>query len=124
MYKYQLFQKIPPQEFVEDIINLYGPNGFDVNYYFTLDDLVQNNIIDKLNNKIDDLKQYYLPCKWHYITNITLQKTITILRQLLRPYNYKLYSSEKYTKGKKYLLYNLIIIDKELPSKNLVIKFE
>ena len=37
MSKFQLFKLIPQKDFIENIIKLYGPNGFDINYYFTLD---------------------------------------------------------------------------------------
>tara|TARA_B110000971_G_scaffold132149_1_gene135250 strand:+ start:369 stop:743 length:375 start_codon:yes stop_codon:yes gene_type:complete len=124
MNNYQLFKQIPPKEFVEDIIRLYGPGGFDVNYYFTIDDIIKNNVVDQLNNKQDDLKKYYLPCKCKFINMLNPPKSITLLRQLLRPYNYKLSSLEKYNKGKKYLLYNLSIKDDTIKQPDLIIKFD
>ena len=124
MSNFQLFKQIPPKEFVEDIIKLYGPVGFDTHYYFTIHDIESNNITDTLNNRYDDLKKYYLPCKWHYITNLTSKKTLTILRQLLRPFNYKLRSTEKYKTSTKYLLYNLDLSSVEIPENNLTIKFD
>ena len=124
MSKFQLFKLIPQKDFIENIIKLYGPNGFDINYYFTLDDIINNNVIDKLVNYVDELKNYYLPCKYHCIENITPRKTITILRQLLRPYNYKINSTEKYKNGKKYLLYNLTETSVKLNNNDLTIKFD
>ena len=124
MSKYQLFKQIPSKEFIEDIIRLYGPNGFDTNYYFTIESIINNDVITKLNERIDILKQYYLPCKWYCINNITPRKTITILRQLLRPYSYRLKSTEKYKNGIKYLLYNLEVNNPKIQTNNLVIKFD
>ena len=127
MSKYQLFKKIPSIEFIEEILKLYGLNGFDEYYYFTLDNLINNNILDNLNNKVDDFNKYYLKCKTKYYMNITLKQSITLLRQLLRPFNYKIISSEKYKNGKKYLLYNLsknIKEDNKENNKNLTIKFD
>lgn len=124
MYKFQLFKQIPPIEFVKSIISQYGPDGFDVNYYFNINDIIKNNVVEYLNNKVDELKTYYLPCKYYYITNITPKKSITILRQLLRPYNYKLFSLEKYSNGNKYLLYNLIADNYKINHQTLIIKFD
>lgn len=125
MNKYQLFRQIPSKEFVEDFIKLYGPNGFDEHFYFTLNDLSNNNIIENITNIIDDLKEYYLKCKWHYIENLSLKKTITILRQLLRIYDYKLNSCEKYKNGSKFLLYNIFHTNiTNNIDKNLTIKFD
>ena len=124
MCKYQLFKQIPPKEFVEDVIKLYGPNGFDENYYFTLDDIIKNDIVLKLTKIEDSLKKYYLCCKLKNITNLTPKKTLTLLRQLLRPHNFKLQSCEKYKNGKKYILYNLKINTINISENNLTIKFE
>lgn len=124
MGKYQLFRIVPPKVFVETIIKLYGPNGFDEHYYFTLKELEQNNIIEQINNNIDLLKQYYMECKWNYITNLTLKKTITILRQLIRPYNYKIISTEKYKNGNKFLLYNIKQLDNNIKDKTLTMNFD
>ena len=127
MSKYQLFKKIPPMEFIEEILKLYGLNGFDEHYYFSFENLINNNTIEHLNNKTEDFEKYYLKCKIKYYKDITLKKSITLLRQLLRPYNFKIISSEKYKNGKKYLLYNLSknnITNNEETVKNLTIKFD
>ena len=42
-----------------------------------------------------------------YFKNINSKNIITILRQILKVYNYKINAVEKYSNGKKYLLYNL-----------------
>ena len=39
--------------------------------------------------------------------DILTKKIITIIRQLIRPYNYCIKTKEKYENGKKYLLYIL-----------------
>ena len=66
MSKYQLFKKIPPIEFLEDILKLYGLNGFDEHYYFSFENLINNNTIENLNNKTEDFEKYYLKCKMKY----------------------------------------------------------
>ncbi len=64
--------------------------------------MTEMNTIDKLNKIKDDLYQYYLPCKAKvYIENITLKKSITILRQFLKVHNYTLISKKNILKMKK-----------------------
>ena len=124
MGKFQLFKDLPSYEFVEDFIKLFGPTGFDEHSYFTLKDLEDNNNIEEVNSMIPKLKEYYMRCKWHYITDLTIKKTITILRQLIRPYDYKLISTEKYKNGTKFLLYNIKHLDIEIENKTLTMEFD
>ncbi len=73
------------------------------------------------------MKKYYLKCKHaKYLENIDEKKYITILRQIMRPYNYSIKAYEKYNNGEKYLLY-VIIKNKEdnkLKKINSVISFD
>ena len=47
-----------------------------------------------MGKKLDD---YYLPCKKKiYLNDHDFEKCITILRQCIKLYNYKLVSKEKY----------------------------
>ena len=126
MYKNQLFKIIPSKSFVENILQLYGINGFDEHYYFTRNDLENKNIIQSISN-CNKLKDYYINCKAKkYLTNLTVKKCITILRQILRPYNYKIISIEKYKNGVKYLLYKLKNLSKNssILNEGLTIKFD
>lgn len=124
MVKYQLYSKIPPIDLVKDIIKLYGINDFDEHYYFSLKDLEENNIIEHIKPFNIILQGYYRKCKWSYITDVTLKKTITILRQLTRIYNYKVVSKEKFTHGIKIILYNIKSINHTIEPKVLTLKFE
>ena len=62
MVNNQLFKIIPPKDLVEDIIRLFGPDGFDENYYFSKLDIINNDIISKVYEKIPELTKYYLIC--------------------------------------------------------------
>jgi len=106
---YQLFSTIPPLEFVEDFLKLFVPNGFDENYFFTKKSCEDKSIIDIINTKyLDNLKQYYLICKHSvFLDNISFKKSITILRHILKHYNYKVVSHQKNEHNKKYLIYNI-----------------
>ena len=47
------------------------------------------------------------------LDNLTFKKSITLLRQFIKCYDYGLYSKEKYIQGEKYLTYQLISADKK-----------
>ena len=58
------------------------------------------------------LEQYYIPCKARtYLNDINSKNIITILRQVVRLYGYSVISREKYIKGDKFIIYQLISID-------------
>ena len=77
----------------------------------------------------DLLEEYYLPCKKKvYLDNLTLKKCITILRQLVKLYDYILKSNEKYIKGEKIIIYYIVPISMKTQNnkieKNCVISFD
>jgi len=125
----QLFGKIYPSfDLVKKILGLLINYEFDDLYYeFTKKNITEKKIIEKINPYINDLKKYYLKCKHSkYLENIDEKKYITILRQILKPYNFLIKSYEKYNNGEKYLLY---IISKNKEEKkikkiNSVISFD
>ena len=58
------------------------------------------------------LKLYYLKCKHNkYLDQINEKKLITLFRQILKPYNFKIIAIEKYENSSKYLLYIIKKID-------------
>jgi hypothetical protein len=115
----QLFSReYPPFELVNDIILLITNKQLDYNIYyeFTIKNLVNKNILSKINNYIVELKKYYLKCKHSkYLDNLNEKKLITLLRQILRPYEYIINSIEKYNNSQKFLLY---IIEKKHNNNN------
>jgi len=77
---------------------------------FSQKTIVQNNILIKIKPILDELGEYYLPCKKRvYIDNITPKKLITVIKQCLKLYDYKLISQEKYIAGCKHIIYRLDI---------------
>ncbi len=122
--KNQLFKKIPSEDFVIKLLNIYGINGFDINYIFTKDSLILNNTLSKINEIINELEDFYLPCKKKiYLKNITIKRAITILRQFVKVYNYNIESSEKFNNYKKYLEYKLSNIEDIKKEYSFVIDF-
>lgn len=129
-YKNQLFSKInPPFDLVKQILGLLINNYpfDDLHYEFTKKIISEKKVLDKIGPYIEELKKYYLKCKHaKYLENIDEKKYITILRQIMRPYNYSIKAYEKYNNGEKYLLY-VIIKNKEdnkLKKINSVISFD
>lgn len=115
----QLFYKIPEKELVSKILSYFIPDIFDTNFYFTRKDIEDKNILKDMKEDLDVLSNYYLPCKRKiYFTNVNSKKIITILRQILKNHNYKINSVEKYSKGKKFLLYNLDLIEDNTENDN------
>lgn len=105
---FQLFKKLPDYNMIINIVELYGIKDLDINYKFTINDLIKLNIVHKLNQCRNELNLYYLNCKFNkYVNNMTEKKSITVLRHFLKVINYKVVSKEKYSNNKKYLVYNI-----------------
>ena len=107
--KDQLFKNKPDLKLVLDIIKLFGLKDFNDTNLFTKQNLVDLKTVEKLQECIPKLKEYYLPCKSkRFLYNLNDKKCITILRQLLKQYNYNILSKEKYIKSVKYNFYQII----------------
>ena len=131
MVKNQLFRILPDSNIITILLNTFGLTSLTDTKFFTKKTMIEMNTIDKLNKIKDDLYQYYLPCKAKvYIENITLKKSITILRQFLKVHNYTLISKERYINRKKLCVYRLIKLDDKpklspkSSKKDIVISFE
>jgi hypothetical protein len=122
MKRNQLFKKIPDLNFILEFIQIFGLKSLDDIRQFSRKNLEQLDTLEKLKELIPRLTDYYINCKREkYLENIDLKKAITILRQILREYNYKVNSIEKFIGGKKILLYNIESIDNEYKNNNLLI---
>ena len=119
----QLFRILPNRDLMINILYIYGINGFNDKSTFTKNDLLKINTLDNLTKYIDELNKIYIPCKSKiYLNNITLNKSITILRQLLKTQNYKIISNDKYINNHKCTLYHIAPIIKK--DNKIVINFE
>jgi hypothetical protein len=109
--KNQLFRVLPTKEFVQNYLKLFSPGGFENEYFqFTRDDIKNKKITKTMKNDYFNKHfiKFYLPCKYRkYLQNVDEKKAITILRQLLKVYDYNIISSEKYSRGNKFLVYKL-----------------
>ena len=125
----QLFRTMPDRSFVISLLNLYGIEDFNDTRYFTRENLETLNTAEELKELEEKLKDYYIPCKARtYLEEITIPRSIVILRQFLKCHGYTLFSKEKFIKSKKHTIYKIVTIDKEVstPQKKekVVVSFD
>ena len=123
MPKNQLFKKIPTKELLYKVLLCFDITDLDNSKVsFCRKDIVRLDSVNKLNNITDELKEYYLPCKARtYLNELNEKNIVTILRQILKNFNYNIVSKEKYLRGEKFILYN-IIANKEIHEEEQNIK--
>jgi len=106
----QLFKIKPSYEILVKICFLYDIdlNNLEKKNTFTKLELIELQIDNYFEMFKNLLSEYYLPCKSKkYLECIDIKKSITILRQLLKLYNFSLLSSERYNNSKKYIIYTI-----------------
>jgi hypothetical protein len=110
----QLFKATIPEELFVKLYTCFGYQNIFDDYMFSKSDLVRLNTVDKVNFIKEEILQYYLPCKAKlYLTDININKCITIFRQIVRLFNLALLSKQKYVKHKKTTLYFITQIQKD-----------
>ena len=119
--KNQLFRRNPDRYIISDLLKIFDIESLDdTNFFFTKQDLLNNDIIDKMSKLKNRLEIYYIPCKARiYLEDINEKKCITILRQFLKYMEYNLKLKEKYVNGVKNYQY-FIVCNK----KKVVIDFD
>ena len=105
----QIFNRIIPEKLLLKILN-----GINISNLKDLNTFTYKKIEDNrefLKKIMQKVKPYYIPCKRRvYFPRVfTTKKFITILRQILKLYDYTLITKERYLseKKKKYLQYSL-----------------
>ena len=124
----QLFRERPDKDFIIKLLNCFDLKDLNDTTEFTKDKLNKIKTIDKINNLLPELVIYYLPCKYNmFLKNITINRCITILKQNLKIFNYKLKKREHVINKNKviyYCLYNNvendILIENNNPKKCIV----
>ena len=129
----QLFVSKPPIDLLNNIIKSFGLKNLNDTKEFSYIDMNKLNTIQFFNNLENELNKYYLPCKqkiyFNDIKKLTNKQAITIFRQLLKIYDYDLYSKEKFIKGIKYSVYKIIsknekIFNLKKKKKEIIISFD
>ncbi len=109
MKYFQLFTEKPNIDFINVLLSCFGIDSLDNKKEFCKDDLKDINTIDKIEELIPEMILYYLPCKSQiYLKDITIKRSITILSQFLKLYDYKLCRKERIINRKKLIYYNII----------------
>ena len=113
MPKNQLFRQVPPLDVCHAVLRSFGLTEFNDTTNFSRRDLDMIDCVGNMNRLKDTLVKYYLPCKARtYLNDLNSKNVITVLRQLSRLNGYSVQSREKYIKGDKFIIYQLI------PSEN------
>jgi hypothetical protein len=108
MKLYQLFKSIPPPTFMDDFLACFGLRGLDDSSEFSKFTLRERGTVDQLVELLPEIVLYYIPCKAKkYLSEIDEDRAITIMRQLLRLYEYELSKKERVINKKKVIFYSL-----------------
>ena len=101
----QLFIQTPPSDLLTKIIKAFGLNDITDTREFSQLDMIRHNTLETFHSLEKELDDCYIPCKRKEYTsniqNIIYKEAITIFRQILKAYNYDLYSKERFIKGIK-----------------------
>ena len=70
--KNQLFRHSPDEKTTLEVLSFFGIQGFDDNHSFTRSNLEDLETVKQMNNIIDSLSLFYIPCKSkQYLTDLT-----------------------------------------------------
>ena len=115
--KNQNFRKNPDMQIIQSILETFGLDNLEDDRFFTKEHMKEINTKENLNLLKSKLNEYYLPCKSKiYLNNINEKKCITILRQFVKNYNYKVIGIDKSIGGKKQTTYRLIYLNQDFLS--------
>ncbi len=110
--KNQLFRIEPNNEIINKLLICFGLDDLKDNRHFCRNDLKKLNSVEKLYKIKNELNEYYIPCKSRtYLNDLNEKNVITILRQCIKPSKYTVCSREKYLKGEKFIIYNIVPYD-------------
>ena len=118
----QLFNKSMDEDVLLQIMACFGLSGLNDRKSFKKQDLIAFKTVQKIEAIKSMLQDYYLPCKFKlYLEDISEKKAITMLRQVLRLFDYHIASRERNINNKKIIFYTLES-DKELENSTNIRK--
>lgn len=115
--KNQNFKNTPDIKFIMTLLETFGLSSLEDDRYFTKEHMKEIKTVENIDKIKSQLEEYYLPCKAKiYLKNLNEKKVITILRQFVKIYNYKVFSFEKSINGQKQITYRLMLINDDFLS--------
>jgi hypothetical protein len=112
----QLFVDKPPESLIITCITLLGWSSLTDNRILIRKDLDSQQIGIKFATVLNNVKDYYLPCKQEkYLGNMSTKSVITIVRQLLKTIGYNIRGIERVMDNKKEMIYKLEPYNKNKP---------
>lgn len=104
----QLFSDILSENVLIQLLNCYGLKDLNDKHTFKKNDLIYLNTVSKINEIKPIIEKYYLPCKAKiYLHDLNEKKAITLLRQILKLFDYHIESKERNINTKKTIFYTL-----------------
>ena len=104
----QLFRKYITEDILLLLLRAFNLKGLHDKTKFKSSDLTENQTPIKMNNIKYKLSEFYIPCKARtYLCDFDNNRCLTILRQVLRLYDYQLTSEQKYLNGRKKTVYSI-----------------
>ena len=106
----QLFREQPSRDMAYRLIKCFGLSGFEDSTPFTREQLRQQNTVKLIKEELlSDLQKTYIQCKAKsYLGDFDEKGALTILRQILRVFNYQILSKSKCKKGHRYPEYRIL----------------
>ena len=94
---------------IKDLLSCFNLKSLEDTSSFSVIEMKKNkSLIYFDENILSRLKSYYLPCKANvYLTNVTEVRMITIFRQILKTFNYRLATTKKTINKDKLIFYNI-----------------
>jgi len=118
--KNQLFKMSPDIHIIESLLSVFGLDDLEDGRYFSREYLREHHVVQSMEKMSEELRDYYIPCKQKVLLNLSEKRSITILRQFIRPFGYKCQGTEKSVDGSKTMMYQLLVIERQelSPKKN------
>ncbi len=105
----QLFCKKPDLDILSILLDCFNLENINDTKIFTKRNLVEFKTVEKINKNKKKFEKYYLPCKSSkYLDNLNEKKVITILKQIVRIFDFYIYSKERVKDSEKYIVYQVV----------------
>ena len=116
----QIFKEKVPYDILISILHLFNINENKINNSIIVKENINEDIINKISKLETTLSKYYIKSKHFYLKDLNSSKIITILKQILKLYNYELLSYEKYYDKKRHKYYKIKDINNSNNISNLI----